>query len=218
MIIDKNNYNIELFHTAPTISVDGKKDGPKRWKHLEESLKHITIKGNVLEFGVFSGTTINMISKALPSDTIHGFDSFEGLPENWYMQKREKSRGKAKRHQGFFSVDKIPQVNENVKLWKGWFTDTLPKYRKNNTSNIKFLHVDCDLYSSTDTVFTQLNDYIVPGTVIVFDEFYPWGGAPYELWYEGEYKALKEWVEKHNRKFEVLSRNEFQQCAIKIIA
>ena len=35
-----------------------------------------------LEFGVASGRTINYISK-FTTDTVYGFDSFEGLPEKW---------------------------------------------------------------------------------------------------------------------------------------
>jgi hypothetical protein len=35
-----------------------------------------------LEFGVATGTTINYISR-FTNDKVYGFDSFEGLPENW---------------------------------------------------------------------------------------------------------------------------------------
>jgi hypothetical protein len=39
--------------------------------------------GLILEFGVFSGNSINIIADKFPLRTIYGFDSFEGLPEEW---------------------------------------------------------------------------------------------------------------------------------------
>lgn len=218
MIIDKNNFSIEHFHNANLVtSTEIDKGGPKRLFHLEESLKHISVEGSVLEFGVFSGATINLISSILNTDTIHGFDSFEGLPEDWFMKEKEKQKGNPKRHKGYFAVDNKPEVNKNVHLWEGWFDNTIPQYIDSYKTPIKFLHIDCDLYSSTNTIFSLLNNFIVNGTVIVFDEFYPWGCGNYDLWHEHEYKALKEWTETYDRSFEVISRNDFQQCTIKIV-
>jgi hypothetical protein len=36
----------------------------------------------VCEFGVWKGATINYIASKTPGP-VHGFDSFEGLPEDW---------------------------------------------------------------------------------------------------------------------------------------
>ena len=126
MIVDKNNFSIEVFHNSNLITLDTKHGGPKRWHHLSESLNKISVDGNMLEFGVFSGKTINIISSHFPNNTIHGFDSFEGLPEDWFMKEKEKKKGNAKRHKGYFAVDNLPTVNDNVTLWKGWFNDSIP--------------------------------------------------------------------------------------------
>ena len=58
---------------------------------------------------------------------------------------------------------------------------------------------------------------VVKNTLIVFDEFYAWGRKEYPLWYEHEYLACKEWVEKYDREFEVISHNYHQQCCIKVL-
>ena len=42
--------------------------------------------GEVLEFGVYAGGSITRTANALPNMTIHGFDSFEGLPEDWIRE------------------------------------------------------------------------------------------------------------------------------------
>ena len=87
-----------------------------------------------------------------------------------------------------------------------------------NPGVVSFLHVDCDLYSSTIDILTLLNDRIVPGTVIVFDEMYPWNDIEsYDLWEQGEFRAMGEWVQKYQRTFRTLYRSEHQQCSIEVI-
>jgi hypothetical protein len=176
-----------------------------------------------MEFGVWRGKTINTISKHLNNQTVYGFDSFEGLPESWFCSEQDiQSPDDMKHKKGFFAVENLPKVNENVKLIKGFFENSLPLWLQNNKiESIKILHIDSDLYSSAKTVLTLLNNYITKGTCIVFDEmcFFenPDKKIKYPLWREGEYKALKEWVEENNRKFEVVCRNKGMQCCIKIV-
>ena len=111
-------------------------------------------------------------------------------------------------------MTELPTVAKNVELIKGWFDVTLPKFlEEHNEESIKLLHVDCDLYSSTKTVFGNLKDRIVPGTVIVFDEFFNYPG-----WKEGEYKAFMEFIDETGYKFEYLGYVEImEQVAVRII-
>ena len=212
MIVDKSNYDIVHFHNSYQVVVDHRKSGKRRIAHLDNAVKHVSLtEGNILEFGVFQGNTIRRIAEHFPKDVIHGFDSFEGLPEDWDVGHRVIPR------EEFDRAGKLPEVPENVKFWVGWFDDTLPKYLNQYNDKIKLLNLDSDLYSSATTVFNHLNDFIVKDTVIILDDFYPWGRVGYDTWEEGEYKALGEWVEKYNRKFKVLMHNNHQQCAIKIV-
>jgi len=126
------------------------------------ALSRTTIEGEILEFGVWKGASIKYIAKNFPNKTIHGFDSFEGLPESWVHNDA-----------GTFTLDgKLPKVPSNVTLHKGWFEDTLPGWAATNKNNLAFLHVDCDLYSATKTIFDLLGNSIVPGTVIIFDDYF----------------------------------------------
>jgi len=204
---------IELFHKAKQTRNTGDLD-QERYDHLDAVCNLNLIKGEILEFGVYQGGTINFIAKKFPAQTIYGFDSFKGLPEDWNISHKEKFN---KHKKGYFSVDKLPKVKSNVSLVKGFFDTSLPKWlEENNLEQISLLHVDSDLYSSAKTIFDNLNNYIIEGTIIVFDEFYPWGRKRYETWKEHEYKALCEWVDVYNRDFEVLYRNNHQQCSIRI--
>lgn len=214
-LITKNNFSIEPFHDAPIPTKTYKSDGIERKKHLQAVCRLPSIEGEILEFGVFQGKTITHLAGGFPNKILWGFDSFEGLPEDWFLNASDQI---STRPAGYFALDELPQVPGNVKLVKGFFDQSLPKWLvENPIKQISILHIDCDLYSSTKTIFDLLNSYIVEGTVIIFDEFYPWSGIEkYDLWEQGEYRALKEWVEQYNRSFEVIYRNRHQQCSIRI--
>lgn len=213
MITNKTNFSIDLFQNPNNIFSSDDLD-KCRTDNLKFAISQISIVGDVLEFGVHSGTTVNLISAILKEDIVFGFDSFEGLPEDWNISYNDKFN---KHKKGYFAVNSLPEVNANVKLIKGFFDHSLiPWIEEHRLEQIKFLHIDSDLYSSAIYVLDALNTYIVPGTIIVFDEFYPWGRKRYDTWKEHEYRALKEWIEKFDRNFEVLSRSSHQQCTIKI--
>ena len=131
-------------------------------KLLNFSLKHVDIDGAFMEFGVYKGGSISYIAKKRPDQTIHGFDSFYGLAEDWVTNPAET-----------FSLDgKLPSVPSNVRLHQGYFDQSLPKWLEEHPDPMAFVHIDCDLYSSTVTVLDCLKDRFQPGTVIVFDDYF----------------------------------------------
>jgi hypothetical protein len=144
--------------------------------------------GLCCEFGVWGGSTINFIASRVPN-TVYAFDSFEGLPEDWQPGVQE----------GAFRMNGLPRFRENVKLIKGWFNGTIPVFAREHDGNCAFLHIDCDLYSSTKTIFEVLGDRIVRGTVLVFDEFFNYPG-----WKKGEYLAFQEFVSARQLQFKYL--------------
>ncbi len=144
-----------------------------------------------LEFGVFQGESINFCANLVKQKIFYGFDSFEGLPETWG----------GKEAKGHFNLDgKLPDVKKNVKLVKGWFNESLPPFLAEKKSDVVFLHIDCDLYSSTKTVLELLATRIKVGTVIVFDEY-----INYPNWQKHEYKAFQEFVKNNNVQYEYLA-------------
>ena len=165
----------------------------------DRAVEQISIdNGLVLEFGVFEGRTINYLAEK-KDWVIDGFDSFEGLPEPW-------RDGFAK---GVFGLSSLPEVLPNVRLHKGWFEDSIPIFLESLAGAIppiSYLHVDCDLYSSTKTIFKFLKPYIVRGTVIVFDEYFNYPG-----WEKGEYLAFQEFVQQHNVDYEYITYNALHE-------
>ncbi|QTH42271.1 class I SAM-dependent methyltransferase [Cohnella sp. LGH] len=170
---------------------------------FQSVLHNLVANGLYLEFGVYEGNSLNQIALLVPTETVYGFDSFEGLPEDWYPGNEK----------GTFAVTQLPNVCSNIQLVKGWFDETLPTFLENNNQKCAFIHVDCDLYSSTRTVFNELKNRIVSGTIIVFDEYFN-----YPNWKNGEYKAFMEFIEESGFSFEYLGFiPRGWQVAVKII-
>lgn len=151
-----------------------------------------TWPGLVAEFGVYSGRTIQIIARHFPELTVHGFDSFRGLPERWTGSSEQ---------QGAFDVQgRTPSLQvENVEFHVGWFDDTVPQFAETTNGPFRFVHMDADLYNSTKTVFDHLGDRFVEGTVIVFDEYFGYHG-----WRHHEHKAFTEFLADRHLSFEAL--------------
>jgi tetratricopeptide (TPR) repeat protein len=170
-------------------------------KSFEIALTAAKVFGMVLEFGVRHGNSIGQLS-ALANQRVHGFDSFEGIPEDWH----DEGRG------SYSTKGVIPKVPNEVTLHQGWFDQTLPEFLMQHVDPVRLINIDCDIYSSTKTVLDLLAPRIVVGTVIVFDEY-----IGNEHWREDEYKAFHEAVAKFKWQYEFLCFSFFtKQVVVKI--
>lgn len=163
----------------------------------------ITLDGLWLEFGVFTGRSIEQFSRKAP--IIYGFDCFEGLPEKWDDNNPKSCfslRGQipngyivGPNHSMFDS--NLPSNTApwpaNVKIVPGYFDKTLPKFLEKFTDDVAFLHIDSDIYSSAKTVLTLLTPRIKKGTIILFDEI-----NDYPTFKEHEIKAFAEFLLETN--------------------
>lgn len=177
---------------------------------LRYASDQVSIDGAILEMGVCTGKTINFIAGLNPQKQIHGFDSFEGLPEDWVRKDATYKKGTF----ALKNPNRLPSILNNVEIYPGWFKDTLPKFKEKilKKTPIALLHIDCDLYSSTKDTFDNLKDNIVEGTIIAFDELYNYPG--YEM---HEFKALQEFLSEENLKAEYLAFNEnHEQVVLRI--
>jgi hypothetical protein len=164
---------------------------PKPWKPMLKAALELANAptGCILEFGVYNGNTLNLMSKLNPKARLHGFDSFTGFPDD----------GRADWHQDM-AVAQIPEVSENIQLHVGYFEQTLPEFaasHQGELDDICLIHIDCDLYSSTKTVFSVIGPYLRPGQLIVFDEL-----MNYREFAENEFLAFYEFLLQHDLDFE----------------
>ncbi len=147
-----------------------------------------------LEFGVATGRSINCMAAMRPRTKFHGFDSFNGLPENW--GRVEKGRFKCNH--------KKIKFHPNVELHIGLFDDTLPTFIGDASLDaLRGVHIDCDLGSSTRTVLSLLSDKIIEKKpMLLFDEFYNYSGFE-----DHEFGAFSEWLEKTDCQYRVVGRD-----------
>ena len=152
------------------------------------SLEKARPDGLVMEFGVYQGTSIKQIA-GLVSSTVHGFDSFEGIPEAWNAEKA-----------GSYSTGGLlPDVPENVLLHRGWFEESIPSFLRECSEPVRLMNIDCDLYTSTKTVLDAFASRIVAGSVLIFDEF-----IGNHSWRQDEFKAFEEAAIKYGWEYEVI--------------
>ncbi len=119
-----------------------------------------------LEFGVHRGESFArwMEIHSHPDSRFAGFDTFTGLPTEW---------GKYLPQGHFDTGGNTPHTNDpRATFVKGLFQDTLPGFLKGYAGGRQLvIHNDSDLYSSTLYTLATLNDRIVSGTILLFDEF-----------------------------------------------
>jgi Macrocin-O-methyltransferase (TylF) len=161
-----------------------------RLKVFDSALPFIGDKSVLyLEFGVWYGASMRYWSDLLKGTkaTLHGFDSFEGLPEKWNIQEGEKA----------FSVGgAIPQIDDDrVEFFVGWFDQTLPNYDP-PAHDLLIVTLDCNIYSSTKTALDAIDSIIKPGALIYFDEF---SDRMHEL------RAFDEYVRRTGKRFRAIS-------------
>ncbi len=180
-------------------------DAPFFEKHpqlVRYALDNVKVSGLTLEFGVGRGKSMRWIASRVDG-AVHGFDSFEGIQEHWNGNPI-----------GAFAQRQMPKVPHNVEFHVGYFDATLPGFLESHKDPISFLHVDCDLYSSTVTIFDLLGARLQPGSIILFDEYYN-----FHRWQQHEFKAFQEFIQKSGLTYEYIAFSVTgQQVAVRVLS
>lgn len=181
----------------------------KMLAHYELYKTIVNIPGCIFEFGVYKGASLVRFATfrdALENDysrKIIGFDAFGVFPTNKlkvkddlnFIKKFEDAGGHG------LSEDEVSDVLsskgfENFSLVKGNIFDTLPKYLLDNPeTRIALLHLDMDVQEPTNFALELLYNRVVPGGIIVFDDYNA---------VSGETISVDEFVVKHKLKLEKL--------------
>ena len=179
--------------------------------HYELFRKTIDLPGDILELGVYRGTTLMSWANFLEirnmgdrQKQVFGFDHFEGFQT---LNAKDGLKGNGKEEGGFdssvfeeilmdaisiFDRDRFIPYKPRIKIIKGDICKTLPKFVKETPGlRLSLLHFDCDLYEPTITALKSLWDIVVPGGIVLFDEY---GIRPWE----GESKAVDEFFSDKN--------------------
>ncbi len=159
------------------------------------------LRGAFVECGTWRGGALAFWARALlrnggkPQDNpIFGFDSFEGMPDvtpqdgDWAARmlhgkgidslSAAELGGALKPHamnaaeesacRAIVAASGFPAAHSHIV--KGWFQDTLPAW-KTRIGPIAVLRLDGDWYQSTKTCLEQLYDQVVPGGIVIVDDY-----------------------------------------------
>lgn len=155
-----------------------------------------------LEFGVSGGNSFKwwLEHNNNSESRFHGFDTFEGLPENWgHFDKGAMA----------VALESLNITDTRAHFYKGLFQDTLiPFLNEYKNERRKLIHMDADLFSSTIFTLSQLYRFLKEGDIILFDEF----AVP-----KHEFAAFKIFTESFYVNYEVIgAANNYLFVAIKI--
>ena len=152
------------------------------------------------EFGVWRGIAFKYLIKTFKKG--FGFDSFEGIPEDWDDMKA-----------GSYTSDGIIPKIKGGEFIVGKFEDTLPDFFSESRPTASIINFDADLYSSTICALNWVSSVIDEHTILIFDEF-----LINPNWENDECKALEEFCFQNNYKYEVLAVSFFsKQVAVRLI-
>jgi len=210
-----DQYNISKNEIARNFSIYTRRIFLKRFlAHYELFRKVIDLPGDIVELGVYRGTTLMTWANFLEirnmpdrQKQIFGFDNFSGFT-SLHEKDGSKDDSLHKDSGGFdagiyediledaisiFDKDRFIPYKPRVILVKGNIEETVPQFIKDNPGlRISLLHFDCDMYVPTKIGLENFWPLVVPGGVVLFDEYAlrPW---------EGESRAVDEYFEGQNK-------------------
>jgi O-methyltransferase len=166
----------------------------------QEDLSQLPL--DYFEFGVATGASFKwwMAHNANADSRFYGFDTFEGLPEDF---------GHVSKGSFAATVESLNITDPRASFYKGIFQDTLtPFLDQYKSSRRKLIHMDADLFSATIFSLSQLYRFLRDGDIILFDEF----AVP-----KHEFMAFKIFTESFYTRYEVIgAANNYLFLAIKI--
>ena len=171
-----------------------------RWNFFDAVSKKAVPNRPFYEYGVWRGASFEYLIKIFKKG--YGFDTFEGLPEDWHYEKA-----------GTYSSEGIvPKIDEGEFI-SGKFKDTLPEFFSVSRPMASLINFDADLFSSTLCALNYSKSIIDNHTILIFDEF-----LINELWECDEHKALEDFCKKNDFSYEVIAVSFFtKQVAVKLL-
>lgn len=130
--------------------------------HLLRSVDHLP--GAVAELGVYQGGALRAMAQVSPLRICYGFDTFKGQPAGSWRDTDYHQPGEFNNTSIHDVQSRMPS---NVTLVPGVF----PKSAEPINARFCFAHVDFDLEQSTVDAISWLRPRMIPGGIVVFDDW-----------------------------------------------
>jgi hypothetical protein len=156
----------------------------KLLNHLEIYKKILELPGDILEFGVYKGTSLvrllsfrNLLENE-NSRKVYGFDIFGKFPNSLELESDRKFVQNFE-HAGGYGISKNElemhldnKGFKNYELVEGDILKTIPEFLANNPSGkFSLLHIDVDVYEPTKVILENLWDRVVKGGIVMLDDY-----------------------------------------------
>ena len=160
--------------------------------HLEFFKQTATVRGEIVEFGIFKGNSFfrwikfRELLEQTNSSKVIGFDIFGDFPEAHFDEDKAKrdafvagtNGGKSISFEEINDLLNEQGLNKNVDIIKGDILVTLDSYlEKNPHLKISLLHIDVDLYEPSKYILEKLFDKVTKGGIIIFDDYGAFAGT-----------------------------------------
>jgi hypothetical protein len=158
------------------------------------------LPGEVVECGVYKGASLlrllsfRELLEAPDSRKVLAFDAFGRFPRTGDSEENDWVEGFEREGGEGLSVSELQRVFarkgfRNTELVAGDINETVPAYaRQHGELRIALLHIDVDCYAPTVTILDHLFDRVVPGGLVVFDDYGRVAGAT---------RAVDEFLRRH---------------------
>lgn len=145
-------------------------------RHLGDVVRN-NVRGDVVEFGCYSGTTSLFIQRLLVSKSgvgrqFHVYDSFAGLPEK---TPHDESPAGQQFVRGELAASRAQFIKHFKRaglvlpiIHKAWFKDLSPE---DIPEKIAFAFLDGDFYDSIRLSLQHIEHRLAPGATIIFDDY-----------------------------------------------
>ena len=158
-----------------------------RWSIFDRAIELCDSSRPFYEYGVWMGDSFKYLMKSFKKG--YGFDTFEGLPEDWGPVPKGT----------YSSFGKVPDI-KGGEFIVGEFEQSLPRFFTKRRPLAGLINFDADLYASTLCALVHSKPVIDGNTVLIFDEFIINGD-----WENDEFRALNEFCEANGFDYEVIA-------------
>lgn len=152
--------------------------------NLDLVRSYCDVPGDIVETGCWRGGMSGAMATVAPGHHSVLFDSFEGLPDPGDDDGAEAKRwSREVRHWNNCTADEAAAHeamrrcgSSDHEIIRGWFDDTVPVWAADQRP-VAVLRLDGDWYESTMVSLQNLFPLVVPGGVVIIDDYFVWEGC-----------------------------------------
>ncbi|HEY9651911.1 MAG TPA: TylF/MycF/NovP-related O-methyltransferase, partial [Coleofasciculaceae cyanobacterium] len=146
-------------------------------KELTRRIEKKGVLGDFVECGVYRGGSAGLLayeaSQSRYKRNVWLYDAFQGMPKAHATNDDDYSKSIegnfiGSEAQTLRILHRLSIPNDQFKIIKGWFKDTLPNAQK---TPIALLHIDCDFYDPVKQVLETFYDSVVPGGYVILNDY-----------------------------------------------